>query len=131
MPKKTFYEQELERLYGDASKPNKHLTLVRQSKAFMEQYYAEQLELNDLAKAAFMSRFHYVRMFKQLYGLTPRNYLRDLRISNAKTLLKAGKSITDTCFEVGYESVTTFSTTFKKSTGYSPREFQEQYIDKK
>ncbi|MGF1681950.1 helix-turn-helix transcriptional regulator [Photobacterium makurazakiensis] len=93
----------------------------------MEKYHSERIELNDLAKAAFMSRFHYVRVFKQVYGVTPRSYLKDMRISKAKQLLKDGRSITDTCFEVGYESLATFSTTFKKSTGYSPREFQDYY----
>ena len=89
----------------------------------MEKYHSERIELNDLAEAAFMSRFHYVRMFKQMYGVTPRNYLRDMRISKAKALLRQGNPITQTCFEVGYESLTTFSSVFKKCTGYSPREF--------
>ncbi|WP_275451447.1 helix-turn-helix domain-containing protein [Photobacterium sanctipauli] len=91
----------------------------------MEKYYSDNIELNDLAKAAFMSRFHYVRIFKQMYGLTPRSYLKDLRISKAKTLLREGNSITKTCFDVGYESLTTFSTVFRKSTGYSPKAFQK------
>lgn len=124
---KTFYEKELERLYGEISLPAKQYKLIRQSKAFMEKYYSERVELNDLARAAFMSRFHYVRMFKQLYGVTPRSYLRDMRISKAKERLKEGYSITDTCFDVGYESLTTFSTTFKKCTGYSPREFKDYH----
>ena len=126
MPK-TFYEKELERLFSEISLPVKNYTLIRQSKAFMEQYYSQKIELNDLAKAAFMSRFHYVRVFKQMYGVTPRSYLKDMRISKAKELLKEGHSITDTCIEVGYESLATFSITFKKSVGYSPREFQRIY----
>jgi AraC-like DNA-binding protein len=40
-------------------------------------------------------------------------------------LLKEGHSITDTCFQVGYESLTTFSSVFRKSTGYSPKAFQK------
>ncbi|EKM30707.1 bacterial regulatory helix-turn-helix s, AraC family protein [Vibrio harveyi] len=40
----------------------------------MEKHHSENIELNDLAKAAFMSRFHYVRIFKQMYGVTPRSY---------------------------------------------------------
>tara|TARA_Y100000588_G_scaffold10368_1_gene11506 strand:+ start:255 stop:545 length:291 start_codon:yes stop_codon:yes gene_type:complete len=91
----------------------------------MEKHYAQKLELDDLAKAAFMSRFHYVRIFKQLYGLTPRNYLRDMRVAKAKELLKLRHSITDTCVDVGYESLSTFSNTFKKGTGYSPRQFRD------
>ncbi|MFM2601054.1 helix-turn-helix domain-containing protein [Vibrio fortis] len=126
---KTFYEQEIDRLYSDIATPERHYALIRQSKAFMKKHYAQKLELDDLAQAAFMSRFHYVRIFKQLYGLTPRNYLRDMRIAKAKELLKQGYSITDTCVDVGYESLSTFSNTFKKSTGYSPREFREFHLN--
>nr|WP_086939178.1 AraC family transcriptional regulator [Thaumasiovibrio occultus] len=127
MPSKTFYEQELDRLSSEIGLQPKQALLIRQSKAFMEQYYAERVELNELAQAAFMSRFHYVRMFKQFYGMTPRNYLKDLRLAQAKTLLRAGRTITDTCFDVGYESLTRFSSTFKKATGYSPSAFQKQH----
>ncbi|WP_333001906.1 helix-turn-helix transcriptional regulator [Vibrio coralliilyticus] len=126
MPK-TFYEQELERLYSELPLRPKQYALVRQSKVFMEQHYFEKIDLNDLAKAALMSRFHYVRIFKQIYGVTPRSYLRDMRISRAKTLLREGHSMTDTCFAVGYESLTTFSSVFKKCTGYSPRDFQKRH----
>ncbi|MGF1788007.1 helix-turn-helix transcriptional regulator [Photobacterium swingsii] len=126
-PPKTYYEKELDRLASEDSIQPKQYALIRQSKAFMEKYYSENIELNDLAKAAFMSRFHYVRVFKRMYGITPRHYLKDMRISKAKVLLRQGHSITHTCFEVGYESVTTFSSVFKKSTGYSPREFQKHH----
>ena len=90
----------------------------------MEKYYSDRVELNDLAKAAFMSRFHYIRIFQRIYGLTPRAYLRDLRIAKAKDLIKKGLSITHVCFEIGYESVPTFSSLFKKCTGYTPKEYQ-------
>ncbi len=90
----------------------------------MEKFYSERVELNDLAKAAFMSRFHYVRVFQRVYGLTPRAYLRDLRISKAKTLIRKGLSVTQVCFDIGYESVPTFSSVFKKCTGYTPREYR-------
>ncbi|NOH60371.1 helix-turn-helix transcriptional regulator [Vibrio sp. RE88] len=126
MPK-TFYEQELDRLYSELPLRPKQYVLVRQSKVFMEQHYFKKIDLNDLAKAALMSRFHYVRIFKQIYGVTPRSYLRDMRISRAKTLLREGHSMTDTCFSVGYESLTTFSSVFKKCTGYSPRDFQKRH----
>ncbi|EOU3282306.1 helix-turn-helix transcriptional regulator [Vibrio harveyi] len=124
---KTFYEQEIDRVYSEMPLSPKQYLLIRQSKAFMEKHHSENIELNDLAKAAFMSRFHYVRIFKQMYGVTPRSYLRDMRIKKAKVLLKESHSITDTCFQVGYESLTTFSSVFRKSTGYSPKAFQKIY----
>lgn len=124
--KKTYYELEIERIYKEHSLPARKYALIRQSKAFMESHHAESIDLDDLAKAAFMSRFHYIRVFKQLYGVTPRSYLRDMRISKAKLYLKQGRTITDVCLAVGYESVATFSNTFKKCTGMSPREYQER-----
>lgn len=122
---KTFYERELERI------SQKHLLMehqyiqIRQSKAFMEQYHAEKIELENMAAAAFMSRFYYIRLFKQIYGITPRQYLRDLRISKAKELLKKGFPVTQVCYDVGYESLPTFSGVFKRGTGYSPKEYQK------
>ena len=121
---KTYFESEVDRLYGEELFRPELYVQVRQSRAFMEKYHTEKIKLNDLAVAAFMSRFHYVRMFQRMYGLTPRCYLRDLRISNAKKLLKEGLSITQVCFDVGYESLPTFSAVFKKCTGYTPSEYQ-------
>lgn len=121
---KSLFESEIDRIYSeDALRPEQYAQ-VRQSKAFMEQFYAEKIELDDLAKAACMSRFHYVRMFQRMYGLTPRAYLRDLRISKSKLLIQQGLSITQVCLDVGYSSMPTFSSVFKKCTGYSPREYQ-------
>ncbi len=67
-----------------------------------------------------MSRFHYIRVFQQIYGVTPRQYLRDVRIAKAKKLLKKGGPVTRVCLEVGYESLPTFSNAFKRATGYAP-----------
>ena len=120
---KTFYESEVERLYDDGPIRPEQYARVRQSKVFMEKFYSEKIELDDLAKAAFMSRFHYVRTFQRMYGLTPRTYLRDLRISKAKRLIRQGLSITQVCLDIGYESLPTFSSVFKKCTGYTPKAY--------
>jgi AraC-like DNA-binding protein len=122
---KTFYEQEVERIVKEHALPQHHYAYIRQSKAFMEKYLGDKIELNEIATAAFMSRFHYIRIFQQVYGRTPRKYLRDLRIEKAKELLKKGHSLTGVCFDVGYESLPTFSNIFKRGTGYSPKAYQE------
>ena len=85
---KTFFESELDRIYSEGSFRPEQYVQIRQSKAFMEKSYPDKIELNDLAKESFMSRFHYIRIFQRMYGLTPRAYLRDLRISKAKALIK-------------------------------------------
>jgi AraC-like DNA-binding protein len=125
---KTFFEQEVERIMKEHPLPKHHFAYIRQSKAFMEKYYGDKIELDEIAAAAFMSRFHYIRIFQQVYGMTPRQYLRDLRIEKAKELLKKGHSVTRVCFDVGYESLPTFSKVFKRGTGYSPKAYQELNI---
>lgn len=124
---KTFFEQEIERLMENGL-PAHYYVYVRQSKAFMDKYHGEKLDLGKMAAAAFMSRFHYIRVFQQVYGRTPRRYLQDLRIEKAKELLRIGEPVTLVCFNVGYESLPTFSRIFKRGTGYSPRAYQEMYI---
>lgn len=122
---KTFYAQQVENI-AQNHLPAAHLYVqVRQSKAFMEKYHSEKIELENMAAAAFMSRFYYIKIFKRVYGITPRQYLRDLRLSKAKELLKQGLSVTRVCYDVGYESLPTFSSAFKRGTGYSPKEFQK------
>lgn len=121
---KTYFERELDRIYSEHSLRPEQYARIRQSKTLMEKFYSDRIELNDLAKEAFMSRYHYIRVFQRMYGLTPRIYLRDLRISKAKDLIKAGLPITRVCSEIGYKSVPTFSTVFKKCTGYTPRAYQ-------
>jgi AraC-like DNA-binding protein len=90
----------------------------------MEKNLSEKIELEKIASAAFMSQFHYIRTFKKVYGLSPRQFLKDLRINKGKELLKHGLNVSQVCFEVGYESLPTFCNAFKRATGYSPREYQ-------
>ena len=125
---KTFYEQEVERISKEYGLGQHHYAYIRQSKAFMEKYHGDKIGLDEMAAAACMSRFHYIRIFVQVYGRTPRQYLRDLRIEKAKELLKKGHSITQVCMDVGYESLPTFSNLFKRGTGYSPKAYQELHI---
>ncbi|WP_422938715.1 helix-turn-helix domain-containing protein [Vreelandella venusta] len=121
---KSYFESEVDRLYTEELFRAELYVQVRRSKALMENYYSERIEVNELAKTALMSRFHYIRTFQSMYGLTPRSYLRDLRIKQAKNLLRSGLSVTEVCFAVGYESLPTFSSVFKKCTGYTPRDYQ-------
>ena len=121
---RTYFELEIEKLAQEHYLPEYYYVQVRQSKSFMERYLAEKIELEKIASAAFMSRFHYIRIFKAVYGLSPRQFLRDLRINKGKELLMQGLQVTQVCLEVGYDSLPTFSNAFKRATGYSPTEYQ-------
>jgi len=123
---KTYFEIQLDQLLKEHYLPEYYYVQVRQSKAFMERYLSEKIELEKIASTAFMSRFHYTRIFKKVYGLSPRQYLKDLRMNKGKELLKQGLTITQVCFDVGYDSLPTFCNAFKKATGFSPGEYQHR-----
>lgn len=122
---KTYFEQQVDKISKELYQPEYYYTQIRKSRSFMRQNLSQKIELDEIAATAYMSRFHFIRIFKQVYGLTPREYLKDLRIDKAKELLKEGLSVTQTCFNVGYESLPTFSSAFKKGTGHSPKAYQE------
>jgi AraC-like DNA-binding protein len=121
---KTYFETQLDQLVKKHYLPEYYYIQVRQSKSFMEKYLSEKIELEKIASTAFMSRFHYTRIFKRVYGLSPRQFLKDMRINRAKKLLKQGLTISQVCVDVGYDSMPTFCNAFKRATGYSPGEYQ-------
>jgi AraC-like DNA-binding protein len=87
--------------------------------------WAEELPVPQLADRAGMSPYHFVRTFAHVFGATPHRYLTRVRLERAKGLLASGAcSVTEACFEVGFSSLGSFSTLFRRETGRSPREFQ-------
>lgn len=81
------------------------------------------LQLPELARSAGVSRFHFLRVFKTCFGETPHEYVSRLRIERSKQLLRAGHSVTDACFEVGFSGLGSFSARFKSEVGVSPSEY--------
>jgi AraC family transcriptional regulator len=91
----------------------------------MKSHLADPLDLEQLADAAAISKFHLVRVFDEITGTTPHHFLSCLRVQRAKDLLlKTNSSITDICGEVGYNSLGTFSNTFSELVGVSPLKFR-------
>lgn len=81
--------------------------------------------LDDLARASGLSRAHLARQFANTFGLPPHQYLVQLRLDQAKRALASGASVTEVCHDIGFESLGTFSSSFRKRVGLSPREYQQ------
>ena len=96
------------------------------AKLFIDNHYAEKIDLDNISNEAYFSKFHFIRLFKKIYGKTPHHYLTQVRVDAAKHKLKQGIPIAEVCFEVGFESPTSFAGLFKKSVGLSPSAFQQQ-----
>jgi len=104
---------------------------VVQAKIFIDNNFREGIDLNDIADEAFYSRFHFIRLFKMAYGKTPHQYLTWVRIENAKLLLQTETSIADVCFEVGFDSISSFTGLFKRITTFTPSAYQRIQLQRK
>jgi len=90
------------------------------AKIFIDENYHEPISLDEISQKAFLSRFHFHRLFSQVYKRTPHQYLTLKRIEKAKDLLSENKQVTEVCNEVGFESLGSFSVLFKKEIGFAP-----------
>jgi AraC-like DNA-binding protein len=90
------------------------------AKVYMDDNYQEPIDLDQISQQAFLSRFHFHRLFRQVYKKTPHQYLTGKRIEKAKDLLSENKPVTEVCNEVGFESIGSFSVLFKKEIGFAP-----------
>jgi AraC family transcriptional regulator len=92
---------------------------------YIEENLAETVRLSTLAALVGLSPYHFVRAFRQSFGVPPHRYHVQRRIEHAKMLLKAPEnSITAVALAVGFAETSSFSTAFRKLTGISPREFR-------
>lgn len=93
---------------------------IVQAKLFIDNNYADPIDLNNISDEAFFSKFHFIRLFKTIYRKTPHQYLTSVRIERSLQLLRAGKPVTEVCFLTGFSSLTSFSGLFKRTVGMSP-----------
>jgi AraC-like DNA-binding protein len=83
-------------------------------------------DLDGLARIAELSPHHFLRVFRRTFGETPHECVTRLRIERAKAALRAGHSVTDACFDVGFSSLGSFSSLFKRQVGVAPSEYQRR-----
>ena len=94
---------------------------LQRARELIDVQYSQPLDLNELALAANLSRYHFLRAFRGAFHVTPHEYLTRTRIERAKELLsESDLMVTEICFEVGFESLGSFSTLFQRMVGWSP-----------
>jgi AraC-like DNA-binding protein len=105
--------------------PARHLL---RAKDLADARYFEPLDVDDLARAAGLSRAHFIREFRRAFGETPHAYLMTRRLERAAALLRTtDRSISDICFSVGLQSLGSFTTSFKRTYGASPAAYRASF----
>lgn len=98
---------------------------VLTAKLYIDNNFDDSLSLATISKQAFLSPYHFHRLFTTIYRKTPHQYLTLKRLEKAKLLLeKEGLSITEVCNNVGFESLASFSNLFKRESGHAPQYYR-------
>src|SRR3954454_21020401 len=95
--------------------PARHLLRARD---LADASYADEIDVDDMARAAGLSRAHFSREFKQAFGVSPHAYLLTRRLERAAALLRTtGRTVIEICLDVGLQRVGSFRTSFKRTYG--------------
>ena len=122
--------QELKRIKEICFSNKIQIDIAVNTKRYIDTNFNKEINLDLLSHLQFTSKYHLIRVFKKYYGITPRQYLINKRIEKAKKYLKTGKSVSDTCYTIGFESINSFSNLFKAKTGMPPSIYRRATFDK-
>nr|WKN40189.1 AraC family transcriptional regulator [Tunicatimonas sp. TK19036] len=95
---------------------------------YIHEHYNENPDVNEVASQVHLSTAAFCRYFKKQTKMTFTDFVNQYRIAQSKTLLLQGRSVSDTCYEVGFDSLSYFSKLFKKITGENASDFKKQYL---
>jgi two-component system response regulator YesN len=119
----------LNRLMDRVCAVSNNLQVVDQATRYIREHFHKNLTLNDIAHAVYISPYYLSHIFKEQLNCTVIDYLTNVRIEEAKKLLrKKGISIVNVAERIGYSDSGYFSKVFKKSEGVTPSAFKRQLI---
>lgn len=104
---------------------------VVRAKLFIDAHFSSAIELDNIADEACFSKYHFVRLFRSIYGRTPHQYLTDVRIRQARKLLADEATVAAACYAVGFDSISSFTGLFRRRVGVTPAAFQRDELQKK
>jgi AraC-like DNA-binding protein len=104
------------------------LSRLCHSRDLLRDWEDRPLPVSAVARTSGLTRFHFIRLFKAIFGETPHQYRSRAQVEKAKHLLiLTDLSVTDVCLAVGFSSLGSFSALFSRRVGMSPSEFQRRY----
>ena len=118
------------------SKENKHTTVnkppqIQTALQFIKVHYNEKIYISDIAVKCGCSKVYLSKIFKSYTGMSVYTYLTEYRIKKAANLLKTGYSVSDACYNSGFNDCSKFIETFKKIIGTTPLKYKTDILKQK
>ena len=102
---------------------------VQRMQDYIEKNRAEEISLSDLARASMFSPWYAYRLFRECLGLTPSEYIRKYRLTQAAKLLRSGTvKVIDAAYEAGFSNVDTFTRAFCREFGMNPGDYMKHPV---
>ena len=98
--------------------------LLGLAKAYIHAHLDRDISLDDISQAAHISKYHFLRLFRQQYGITPHQYVINCRINAARAALDVGTSLTEVALRYGFADLSHFNRRFKRIYGMTPHQYQ-------
>jgi AraC-like DNA-binding protein len=95
------------------------------AKEYMEQHFQESISVEQIAAHVNVSEYHFIRLFKSIFTVTPYQYILQQRLNFAKVLLLENVAIKEVAYQCGFADVQSFSKAFKSTFGITPNTFKK------
>ncbi|MFG6177876.1 helix-turn-helix domain-containing protein [Halomonas sp. THAF12] len=103
--------------------------LLLRAKDYILAHLADDVSLDDISQAAHLSKYHFLRLFRQQFGITPHQYVLNCRINAARSALEAGAVPSDVAIRFGFADLSHFNRRFKRIYGMTPHQYQRSVIN--
>jgi AraC-like DNA-binding protein len=103
---------------------------IVKAKLFIDSNFGQSIDLGNISGEAHFSKFHFLRLFKRIYGRTPYQYLTYVRIEHAKARLEKGDSVAEACFAAGFDSISSFTGLFRRYVKMTPSCFRRKFLER-
>lgn len=110
---------------GTVSRPD---ALVKRAKEYILAHLEDDVSLDDISQAAHLSKYHFLRLFRDQFGITPHQYVLNCRINAARSALESGAVPNDVALRYGFADLSHFNRRFKRIYGMTPYQYQRSVI---
>lgn len=102
---------------------------LKQAREYLDIHFSEPIPLRALSANVGVSPFHFQRLFREFFNVSPNEYVRTRRLAHARTLIESGLGVTEACYEVGFQSPSTFTRYFRRQFGVSPSQVRPNHAE--